>query len=60
MAAEAAVREAAKLLEDVAHEARDTQSRHVAATEVLAQMAEALFDATHNLAAEIQDEVLRA
>lgn len=56
MAAEAAVREAVRLLEDLAQEAHDNQNPHADAFEVLNQMAEALLIATQNLTGDVLSE----
>jgi hypothetical protein len=57
LAAQAAVREAARLLEDLSQEAHDADSRHTSAVEVLRVMADDLVEATDALCSDIQVEV---
>lgn len=57
-AAEAAMAETMKALQSAASDAHDSQSRHAGAVRVLARMAEALFDAVHEVAADMTSEAL--
>jgi hypothetical protein len=58
LAAEAGVLEAVAQLEALAQEARDAQSRHYSAVQVLTRIAEALADATRNLSPDILAEAI--
>jgi hypothetical protein len=60
LAAEAAVRDAARLLEDLAREARAAESRYLTAVEVLSQMGEALLASTMNVAGAVLAESIVA
>ncbi len=57
---EAALTEAVGQLEDLAEEARQTQSRHAGAIAVLTMMAEALLPATQEVARLVRAETVEA
>jgi hypothetical protein len=58
LAVETTLADAVKALEDLALEAHDNQSKSRDAIEVLARMAEALLEATHNAAGHMAAELV--